>query len=177
MQSAEISYRRYWLGYVPRISGTLLAGFRYTRLDDDFSSKRKARNQPLNFPFGPLAALDTKKNAKTTSPASKSAAISGSACVKACGSARKPKFGYLQQPLLLTNEITTTPFGTTPPTLFEEFEGRQAAFIGEGSVDLVADILPSVSLRVGYEVLFMNSLVLAGENFNADFALWQPGPA
>ena len=47
-----------------------------------------------------------------------------------------------------------------------EFKDDQAAFIGEASVDLVADILPSVSLRVGYEVLFLNSLVLAGDNFN-----------
>ena len=30
----------------------------------------------------------------------------------------------------------------------------------------MADILPSVSMRVGYEVLFLNSLVLAGDNFN-----------
>ena len=50
--------------------------------------------------------------------------------------------------------------------MFEEFKDDHAAFIGEGSVDLVADILPSVSLRVGYEVLFLNSLVLAGDNFN-----------
>jgi len=35
---------------------------------------------------------------------------------------------------------------------------NHAAFIGEGSVDLVADILPSVSLRVGYEVLFLTDL-------------------
>jgi hypothetical protein len=31
----------------------------------------------------------------------------------------------------------------------------------------VIDVLPSWSLRAGYEVLFMNSLVLAGENFNS----------
>src|SRR5258708_2337999 len=29
LQTAEISYRRYWLGYTPRVSGTLLGGFRY----------------------------------------------------------------------------------------------------------------------------------------------------
>ena len=66
----------------------------------------------------------------------------------------------------LTNQITTTPLGTTPPTLFEEFKNDHAALLTEGSVDLVADILPSISVRVGYEVLFINSLVLSGENFN-----------
>src|SRR6185312_14260817 len=36
LQTAEINYRRYWLGYIPRVSGTLLAGFRYTKLNEDF---------------------------------------------------------------------------------------------------------------------------------------------
>ena len=36
LQTAEISYRRYWLGWSPRISGTLLAGFRYTKVNEDF---------------------------------------------------------------------------------------------------------------------------------------------
>ena len=36
LQTAEMSYRRYWVGFIPRVSGTLLAGFRYTRLREDF---------------------------------------------------------------------------------------------------------------------------------------------
>jgi hypothetical protein len=41
----------------------------------------------------------------------------------------------------------------------------------------VADILPSWSLRAGYEVLFINSLVLAGENFNTASPYGLPGQA
>ena len=63
-----------------------------------------------------------------------------------------------------------------PPTLFEEFKDDHVAFIGEGSVDVVADILPSVSLRVGYEVLFLNELVLAGDNFNQTSPYGNQGP-
>ena len=48
----------------------------------------------------------------------------------------------------------------------EKFDGDKVAFIGEASVDLVADITPSISLRAGYEVLSLDSLVLAGDNFN-----------
>ena len=36
LQTAEMSYRRYWVGFIPRVSGTLLAGFRYTKLKEDF---------------------------------------------------------------------------------------------------------------------------------------------
>ena len=57
LQSAEISYRRYWLGHSPRISGTLLAGFRYTRLDDEFSFRTQGSEPATGDPGGPLAAL------------------------------------------------------------------------------------------------------------------------
>ena len=57
LQSAEISYRRYWLGYSPRISGTLLAGFRYTKLDEDFLFRTQGSEPIPSQPAGPLAAL------------------------------------------------------------------------------------------------------------------------
>ena len=66
------------------------------------------------------------------------------------------KVGIYNNHSRLTNRISTTPQDVQPPTLFEEFKDDHVAFIGEGSVDLVADILPSLSLRVGYEVLFLN---------------------
>jgi hypothetical protein len=76
------------------------------------------------------------------------------------------KVGLYNNHWRITNQIVTTPFNTIPPELFEKFDGNTAAFIGEGSIDLVADILPSLSVRAGYEFMFLNSLVLAGENFN-----------
>ena len=36
LQNAEMNYRRYWVGFSPCVSGTCLAGFRYTRLHEDF---------------------------------------------------------------------------------------------------------------------------------------------
>jgi hypothetical protein len=57
----------------------------------------------------------------------------------------------------------------------EVFDDTNASFIAEASVDLVADVLPSVSLRVGYEVLFIDSIVLASENINTG-SPYNPGP-
>ena len=37
LQSTELSYRRYWVGYNPRISGTYLLGARYIRLTENFN--------------------------------------------------------------------------------------------------------------------------------------------
>ena len=41
---------------------------------------------------------------------------------------------------------------------------------------MVFDILPSLSLRAGYEVLFLNELVLAGDNFNQTSPYGNQGP-
>jgi hypothetical protein len=73
------------------------------------------------------------------------------------------------------NEIVTDPAGTTPPTLFEEFEDNELAFISEASVDFVADLLPSWSFRAGYEIVFLNSVLRAGDNFNAASPYGIPG--
>ncbi len=37
LHNAEISFRRYWIGFNPRVSGTFLAGFRYTRLSEELN--------------------------------------------------------------------------------------------------------------------------------------------
>jgi hypothetical protein len=176
LQSAEMSYRRYWLGYVPRISGTLLAGFRYTRLDETFEFRTQGSEPATNNPGGPLAALRYSEECENNLAG---AQIGGDIWISLFQGLRfgsEAKGGLYNNHFSLTNDITTTPLGTTPPTLLEEFEGDHAAFIGEGSVDLVADIMPSVSVRVGYEVLFLNSLVLAGENFNQTSPYGNQGP-
>jgi hypothetical protein len=58
----------------------------------------------------------------------------------------------------------------------DDFRKDQVAFLTEASVDIVADILPSWSIRAGYEVMFLNELVLAGENFNRTSPYGNQGP-
>ena len=52
------------------------------------------------------------------------------------------------------------------PLLLEAATGNEGAFMGEASVSVVADILPSVSLRGGYQVFYMKNVALAANNFN-----------
>jgi hypothetical protein len=160
LQSAEISYRRYWLGYSPRISGTLLAGFRYTKLEDNFQFST------VGSTAEPLAALTYNENCDNNLAGFQAGGDIWISLTQGLRIGSEVKAGIYNNHYSLTNRITTIPTGTTPPSLLEELDDNKAAFLTEGSVDLVADVLPSVSLRVGYEVLFMDSLVLAGDNFN-----------
>jgi len=166
LQTAEISYRRYWVGYSPRVSGTLLAGFRYTKLDESFQLSTFGSEPATGDPTGPLAGLDYNIDADNDLAGAQIGADMWIGLFQGLRLGTEVKGGLYANHYELRNEVITTPFGTTPPTLFEEFRDTQPAFIGEASVDLVADILPSISLRVGYEVLWMNELVLTGQNFN-----------
>ncbi len=49
------------------------------------------------------------------------------------------------------------------------------SFIGEGNVSVVCDILPSWSLRAGYDVLFINTVGLAANNFDFDNSIFLGG--
>jgi hypothetical protein len=178
LQTAEITYRRYWVGWIPRVSGTLLAGFRYTKLSEEFefNSIGSTAEAPASLSYlvdadNDLAGFQTGGDIWI--------GLSQGLRVGAEG-----KVGLYANHYTLITDVSTDPSPSPPttvgqptpdPTLFEESREDQPAFIGELSVDLVADILPSWSLRVGYEILFIESLVLAGENFNTG-SPFNPGP-
>lgn len=164
LQSAEISYRRYWVGFIPRVSGTILAGFRYTRLEEEF-----------NFHAVGEAALNYFEDANNNLAGFQTGGDIWVSLLQGLRIGAEGKVGLFNNHYTLSNVITTTPVGTTPPSLMESFHQNQPALISEASADIVADVLPSLSLRAGYEVLFMNSLVLAGENFNTASPYGLPG--
>lgn len=165
LQTAEISYRRYWLGYIPRVSGTLLAGFRYTRLDDNFNFNSEG-SQPIPNTITPLAGLEYKEECENNLAGFQTGGDVWVSLMQGLRFGSEGKVGIYDNHSTLTNRIVTTPVGIEPPTLFEQFKDDNPAFLCDASLDLVADIFPSFSFRAGYEVMFMNQLVLAGRNFN-----------
>jgi hypothetical protein len=164
LQTAEMSYRRYWVGYIPRVSGTILAGFRYTRLEESFA-----------FTTIGEASAETSTNAENDLAGFQTGGDVWIGLMQGLRLGAEGKVGIYNNHYKLHNRIITSPLGTTPPSLNERIKDDNLAFISEGSVDLVADILPSWSIRAGYEVLFIESLVLAGENFNPVSPYGLPG--
>lgn len=178
LQTAEISYRRYWLGYIPRVSGTLLAGVRYTRVNENFVFASQGSEQfPQQQPQGiDLAALEYKEDCENNLAGFQTGGDIWVSLMQGVRIGSEAKAGIYNNHSRLANRIATTPAAIQPPALFEEFKDDNVAFIGEGSFDVVFDILPSLSIRAGYEVLFLNELVLAGDNFNQTSPYGNQGP-
>jgi hypothetical protein len=164
LHTAEISYRRYWVGFTPRVSGTLLAGVRYTRYKESFQ-----------FSAVGEAALDYFTKAENDLTGFQTGGDIWVALMQGVRVGAEGKVGIYNNNYVLDNVVITTPPAGMPPDLNERFASNNGAFIGEASVDVVADVLPSWSIRAGYEVLFINSLVLALENFNTASPYGLPG--
>ena len=154
LQSTEISYRRYWLGHNPRISGTYIAGFRYVRMTEDMNFNAIALDGDSNINWqstndlvgaqlgidGWIALLQGLRLGGETK-----------------GGIYNNRFKYGHSTSIPDPDIDNVDFGA---------DGNQVAFVGEAKFDLVADILPSISLRGGYRVMYISSLVTVGGNID-----------
>jgi hypothetical protein len=170
LQTAEISYRRYWVGYCPQVSGTWLAGFRYTRVGEEFEFNTVGTPNQPNTVVNPR--MEYSVDADNDLSGFQTGGDIWVALAQGLRIGAEGKVGLYGNHQSVENDIQlfdgdmVVPQQVFPldgPFGFDEFK---AAFLGEASVDVVANVLPSVSLRVGYEVLFINSLALAGENFS-----------
>ncbi len=131
LQTAEISYRRYWLGYSPRISGTLLAGFRYTRLNEQFTFASQG-SEPIPQTVSPLAGLQYSESCDNNLAGFQTGGDVWISLFQGLRVGSEGKVGIYDNHSQLFNRITTTPEGVQPPSQFEKFTDDRPAFIGEG---------------------------------------------
>ena len=159
LQSTELSYRRYWLGHNPRISGTYLAGFRYVRMTEDMNFNAIALGGDSNINWQSTNDLvGAQLGADGWIALRQGLRLGG----ETKGGIYNNRFKYGHSTAIPDPDIDNVDFGA---------DGNQVAFVGEAKIDLVADILPSISIRGGYRVLYMSSLVTVGSNINpADVA-------
>jgi hypothetical protein len=162
LHNGEISFRRYWVGWNPRVTGTWLAGVRYTRV-----------SETLNFTT--IASSGNAFFSTRTTNDLVGAQIGGDAWVtvrQGCRIGAQGKAGIYNNRAEYRNNVDSTALADP---VFEVAKGNRVAFIGEGNVSAVFDILPSWSLRAGYDVLFINTMALAANNFDFNNELFLSG--
>jgi hypothetical protein len=159
LQSTEFSYRRYWVGNSSRVSGTYLAGARYIRMTEDLNFDAltdvqtgfpnmgnllwSADNDMVGFQFGGDGWICLRQGLR----------LGG----ETKAGIYNNRFKYRHATDVPDPGVTNVDFSS---------DGNQVAFAGEGSIDLVADILPSFSIRGGYRVMYMSSLATVGNNID-----------
>lgn len=166
LHNAEISYRHYWVGWHPRVTGTWLAGFRYTRLSEDFFygtgtatgshlSHVQTENDLTGFQAGGDMWVTVRQGIR----------------IGAQG-----KAGLYNNRAEQNTHVVAENNGINTVNRLEVAKGDRLAFLTEGGVSVVADITPSFSFRAGYDVLFINTVALAANNFNSNNEIFLGGP-
>ena len=167
LQSTELTYRRYWVGSNPRVSGTILAGARYFRMTEDlvFSAYNSpAANAAIGTPNDLTGRIDyASKNDLVGFQ------IGGDAwaCLRqGLRLGLEGKAGVFNNRFKFdSNNFIDPAVGSTTPVNPQSAEdGNQVAFAAEGGISLVADILPSWSIKGGYQFIYMDSMVALKNN-------------
>jgi hypothetical protein len=158
LHNAEINWRQYWVCDAPCVTGTWLMGARYVRVTEDFVFRTRVDGPP---PSGMDYFVSTENDLVGFQIGGDSAAC----LLQGLRVVAEGKVGIYNNRAKQNTLVVAT---TLSPNRVEAADGDRVAFVGEGRVGVVADILPSWSLRAGYEVLYLNSIALAGNNFNPE---------
>ncbi len=156
LQSTELSYRRYWVGNNPRISGTYLLGFRYLRLTEDLNFDTvtlagdsalswASSNDVLGFQLGGDGWIGVRQGLRI-----------------GC----EGKAGVYNNRWEFQGDGNFPAVGNAPADYSVPADGNKVAFIGEFGVNIVGDILPSWSLKGGYNAIYIDNLASVAGNID-----------
>jgi hypothetical protein len=156
LHSSEINWRRYWVGRHPSVTGTLLMGARWVRLTEDFTYSTRVSAPQAAFMDYAVSTENDLVGFQTGGDV----AVCLRQGLRIVGGG---KVGIYNN---RTKQFTRIDATTLPPDFSESADGNTVAFVGDGGISIVADLLPSLSFRAGYEALFVNSVALGANNFN-----------
>jgi hypothetical protein len=156
LQSTEFSFRRYWVGNSSRISGTYLLGFRYVRLTEELNFNAEAlagnsslqwadENDLLGFQLGGDGWLGLRQGLRV-----------------GC----EGKAGVYNNRFKFSGTGDFAEVGNAPDDYAVSLDGNDVAFVGEAGVSIVADILPSWSLKGGYHAYYIDNLATVSSNID-----------
>jgi len=152
LHSTELSYRRYWVGYRPRFSGTFLLGARYIRLTEDLAFTASGGTAGGQVNWG-----------------SENDLVGGQAGGDMwIGLRQGLRLGFEGKAGIYNNRFKFANSSNIAGAGSAASNGNQTAFVGELGVQMVADIWPSISLKTGYQLLTMTDLATVANNIDAN---------
>ncbi len=159
--SYELMYRRRWQGRNCRLQGSYIAGVRYVQLTEDFDHSTRRPGAPNVAPSFFFMDYSVGTNNSLTG-----LQIGGDAWLSVIpglsfgGEAKAGVYGNH------SHQNTSIRATSIPDGFAETLRSDDVAFIGELNAMAIYRINYHWTFRAGYDVLFMDGLALAIENFN-----------
>ncbi len=152
----EMNYRQRWVAPNARIQGSTLFGIRYMYLVDDFRYLTFAPGNP-----GSMNYLTSTTNSLTGGQLGGDLWVSIVPGVRIGGEAKAGLFGNR------ATQRTTISAPSIVGGIKEKMTDSQLAFLGDANISLVWRISQNWTFRAGYMFLYVDSVALALDNFNA----------
>ncbi|MFO0869735.1 MAG: BBP7 family outer membrane beta-barrel protein [Pirellulales bacterium] len=159
--SYELMYRRRWQGRNCRLQGSYLAGVRYMQVTEDFGYHTRANGLPNTLPGFYYMDYAVGTNNSLTG-----FQFGGDAWVSIIPGFRIGAEGKVGIYGNHSHQNTVINASSLPNGFTETLRSDDAAFIGEANAMAVYRVNYHWTFRGGYQLLFMDGLALAIENFN-----------
>lgn len=153
--SYELSLRRRWQGPTCLFHGSYLAGVRHFRLEEQAIHNIVGRNGTLGYVIGTSNALTGFQLGGDLYMC----AIPG---ISVGGEIKAGIYGNAADQV---SSLTSTTGGVTTAAT-EALGNDQAAFLGEAGVNVLYRVNQNITLKGGYQCLYVSSVALAAENAN-----------
>ncbi len=165
MHNVEALFRRYWVGYNPRVSGTILLGFRYTSLEDrlgfrSIGSTEVAGTTPVQFTADPNLTIDISNEAENRLAGFEVGGDAWLSLIQGLRVGSEIKVGIYDNDYRASTSVVAA--DGSPNFVGNQLSGNQVAFLTEFKAMAVADVTPCLSIKGGYELLFISDLARAG---------------
>lgn len=160
--SYELMYRRRWQGRNCRLQGSYVAGVRYMQLTEDFDYKTRAAGLPNTLPgFYYMDYSVGTNNSLTGFQFGGDAWVS---VIPGFSLGAEAKVGIYGN----HSHANTLIMASSIPNGFREtLRSDDAAFIGEINAMAIYRVNYHWTIRAGYDLLLIDGLALATENFNS----------
>ena len=153
LNNGEVNLRRRWISSNCLYHGSYLAGARYLRLREDFEHFTQSPNGQLD------SIVSTTNNLVGFQ-------IGGD--LYACVSSRFKVGGEVEAGVfgIRAKQETSVNATTTVPPISEFEKNNDVAFVSEASFIALFRVTPRFKIRAGYQLLYINGVALAPENYN-----------
>lgn len=172
LHNAEALFRRYWVGYNPRISGTILLGFRYTSFSEQlgFTSigTQQTGTAPDTFAADPSLTINVNADADNHLAGFQCGGDAWITVVQGVRIGTEVKVGIYDNDYDFSGSAVAV--DGSPSGVTSGLSGNQVAFLTEAKLMAVIDVTASCSLKAGYEILHISDLAL----MNGGLAQVQP---
>jgi hypothetical protein len=175
LDNVELNWRSHWMGKHYFLQGSFLMGARYVRLEEElrYRTRVNAHIDPITtLPRGP-ASMDYLVAVDNDLIGFQLGSDLHACLLPGLLAGAELKAGVYAN---VADQATVVAATNLDPAVREAVADEDVALVAEANLTVVYQIKPWLALRGGYQILYLDGVALATENFNSAAPFAEPRP-